>query len=80
MKVTLQTHVTSSFHESNITHSCNFMHLQHYDILSIKLIKKKNRFYLIIFIIYVLYRYQICLVSLGTAVSNQSLLLKWVCQ
>ena len=42
MKVTLQTHVTSSFHESNITHSCNFMHLQHYDILSIKLIKKKQ--------------------------------------
>ena len=44
MKVTLQTYVTSSFHESNITHSCNFMHLQHYDILSIKLIKKKTDF------------------------------------
>lgn len=56
------------------------MHLQQHDILSIKVIKKENRFYLIVFIIYVLYGYQICLVSLGTDVSNQSLLLKWVCQ
>ena len=73
--------ITSSlYNESNITNSCNFMHLQQYDILSIKLIKKENRFYLIVFIIYVLYGCQICLVSLGTDVSNQSLLLKWVCQ